>query len=142
MPDKADQVARKISEEYGRLFKAFGVKPTMMDVYLAIFFSEEPVSLKEIAEKTGYGTTTIANTMPIIERIFDVKSFKKPKSKKIYYECKHDTLEIFMKKTRYQLESTKNVVHLLRECEDELTGEKHPKAVRYRGYITKLREDY
>lgn len=142
MFDKSDKVADKIKDEYGRLFQTFGVKPTMMDIYLAIFFSEEPAGQQEISEKTGYGITTVANTMPVIEKIFDVKSFKKPKSKKILYECKHDAFEIFMKKMAYQLATMKEIKLVLKTCEQELEGGKTAKALRYKKYIHKLVSDY
>lgn len=142
MSDKADKVADKITEEYGRLFQAFGVKPTMMDIYLSIFFSEKPAGQKEISEKTGYGISTVTNTMPIIEKIFDVKHFKKPKSKKILYECKHDAFEIFMKKMAYQLATMKEIKLVLKTCEQELEGGKTGKALRYKEYVHKLCSDY
>jgi len=142
MSEIADRVEDKIKEEYGRHFAQFGLKPTMMDIYLTIFFAGEPVGLQEISEKTGYSVTTVANTLPIVEQICDVKSYKKPKSKKIFYECQHNALEIFKRKMKYQLDTMKDIVKLLSECEQELSGEKDAKAVRHQKSISKLLKDY
>ena len=143
MSDVVKHVEEHLTEEYMNMSQEFGFNPTIMRVYMILFFSDKPLGLKEISEKTGYSVSTALNAMTIVEKMTDVRHFKKPKSKKTYYECQHNTLEIIRKKiSQIQDRCVRVLMKTLKEAESELAKDESPKAQRYRGYIKKMIHDY
>ena len=138
MSKATEKVREKVTEELVGMFGDMGMNPTVIKIYLSVFFAEGPVGLSEISKDTGYSLSTISNTMEIIERMFDVRSFKKPKSKKIYYECHYDIYEIIRKRLlMVQNGFFENSIRMLAESQRELDGDQSPEAAEYRKTISK-----
>jgi len=142
MSEITDTVEKNIAEEYEELASYFGFDPTIVRVYMAIFFAEEPIGLKEVSQKTGYSTSTICTMMPKIEDMFDVRKFKKPGSKKNYYECQNNFQSIIEKKLGIMKKFIERVTQNLQECEKLLEESKDKKARIQLGKISKLKESY
>lgn len=142
MPDAAEEVEQEITEAVANMFKRFGADPTMIKIYMPIFFAEEPVGLKEISEKTGYSVSTVCNTMEILERLFDIRKYKKPGSKRIYFECRHNLMEAMSKGAYESKKALDMMMNKVEEMEKKLEGEKTDKSKRYLGYIRKIKDDY
>jgi DNA-binding transcriptional regulator GbsR (MarR family) len=142
MPETTETVEKKITKEYEELSSYFGFDPTIVRIYMAIFFSEEPVGLKEISQKTGYSTSTICTMMPKIEEIFDTTKFKKPGSKKNYYECQNNFQSIIEKKLGILKKFMEHFIQNLQECEKMLEESKDRKAGIQLEKIRKLKESY
>jgi DNA-binding transcriptional regulator GbsR (MarR family) len=71
-----------------------------------------------------------------------VHKFKKPGSKKIYYECQHDVKIILKKKMSETRGHVKKLIKVLEEAEEKLAEDKNPDAVRIRGHIADMRKEY
>jgi DNA-binding transcriptional regulator GbsR (MarR family) len=137
-----EELEKELTEKYVRLSEFYGIEPTIMRVYLTLFLSTKPLGLKEISEKTGYSVSTICNAMEIVERIMDVRSFKKPGSKRIYYECQHDIFLVQQKKLHEAHKQMHSMIEVLTESEKRLEGETELDAIRVKGYLSRAREDF
>ncbi len=138
----ADEVEQAVTDGYVELSKSYGLNPTIARVYMAVFFAEEPISLKEIAEKTGYSKSTAYNTLEYVERLFDVKRVKKPGSKRVYFKCEHSLLMGLKATVDSKIKDLGAVILLLEESERKLSKDPSSKAKTYGEYIRSLREDY
>jgi DNA-binding transcriptional regulator GbsR (MarR family) len=140
MSEVLDEVERDITEKYTRLSQLLGIDPTMEKIYMTLFFSTKPLGLKEISEKTGYSVSTVSNSLGIVERMTDVRRFKKPGSKKVYFECLHDFQLIQRKKMAESQKLIKPLIEEFKSAEDKLEGVKDSEAFEVRQNITQLRE--
>ena len=139
----ADEVEERVTREYMDMCSEFDINPTLAKIYMSLFFAEKPIGLDELVEKTGYGKSTICKSMGLIEHLMDVGRFKKPGSKKIYFECHHDTNEILHKiMVAVKEREVRVMIKLLKESEEKLKKEDTEKAKTYTEYISKLRKDY
>jgi len=138
-----EDVKREFVEKYIKLWKSFGFNETIGRIYGELFFAEKPLTMEEIAKRTGYSVSTVCNAMSIIEQLMDVKKFKKPGSKRVYFQCEHNLLisldKIVKKAWRSEV---KYMLSMLREAEEKLSNEKTEKAKMYKEYISTMRKDY
>jgi len=141
MSSLVDSVKKEVEEGYIKFMDYFGMKPTFMQLYLAVFFAGKPIGLREIAKETGYSISTVSNSMEVIERLTDVRSFKEPGSKKRFYECQHDIMLIQRKKLQEAHNSMIPLIELFKKAEETLINENDPETVKIRGHIRKRREE-
>lgn len=137
-----DEVEEDVTERIARLFELGGANPTILRIYMALFFANKPLGLKEISQKTGYSVSTVCSLMGIVENLFDVKTFKQPGSKKVYYECCYDILKVHHKNMMATRQKAQSIIEVLRETEERLKDEKDPEAAQLQGNISHMREDY
>lgn len=142
MPQISDKVKKELTDKLTEAFAGYGLNPTMTRAYMAIFFSDKPLGLKEISEKTGYSISTVCTTVDVLERLVDIRKFKKPGSKKIYYECEHDIPSTFAKKINNGKRMIQIMTEKLKEGEEKLKKENTPEAKRMLEKLVKMREDY
>jgi histidyl-tRNA synthetase len=74
--------------------------------------------------------------------LLDVHKFKKPGSKKVYYECMHDTKLIVRKKMAESHESIHSLIKLLDESIQRLSVDNDPDAARVREYLAQMKREY
>ena len=142
MSEIIGEVRQDIEEQYTKFFEDFGMSPTLIKIYMSLFFSKEPLGLSEISQDTGYSNSTICQTVDMLVRYTDIRKFKKPGSKKIYYECTHDIKKAVRKKMGGQREMIQTLIRVLKESEEKLDDSKDDDADRMKGHIIKLRKDY
>jgi DNA-binding transcriptional regulator GbsR (MarR family) len=131
-----------MAERVVKLFERHGFNPTVMRIYIIIFLSTKPLGLKEISQKTGYSISTVSNTMEIIEGTMDIRKFKNPGSKKTYFECTHDMVQIHKKKMEAARKEAESMTQILKEAEDLLKDENSPDSAIRLEHIIRLRESY
>ncbi|MFH1404223.1 MAG: hypothetical protein ABIH11_08150 [Candidatus Altiarchaeota archaeon] len=136
------EVREEVTRHYAGIFEEMGLSSTMIDIYMSLFFSKEPMGLQEIAGDTGYSVSTVCNTIDLLVKYTDVRKFKKPGSKKIYYECTHDIKKAMRNKISGHQDMIRGLINVLKESEEKLVGDDDPDAERIRGDIGKLRKDY
>ncbi len=136
------ETEKEMVEKVVKLFEMQGFNPTVMRVYIAIFLSSKPLHMQEISEKTGYSISTVCNTLEITERTMDIRKFKKPGSKRIYFECVHDLALIHRKKMETARQEAHTMVRILAEAENLLKEDKSPDSVVKRENIKRLRHSY
>ncbi|MBD3389059.1 MAG: hypothetical protein GF416_08225 [Candidatus Altiarchaeales archaeon] len=100
------------------------------------------MGLQEIADDTGYSVSTVCKNVNILERMTDVRRFKKPGSKKIYYECQHDIKKALRKKIVEQRGMVQSLVDILKDSDERLRNDEDPDSERIRKDLEKLRKDY
>jgi DNA-binding transcriptional regulator GbsR (MarR family) len=137
-----NQIENEITESMMRLYEGFGLSPTLVRIYMTVFFSTEPIGLNEIAAKTGYSISTICKSMDLIERFMDIRSFKKPGSKKIFWECQHDLILVHRKKMQIGRIGAQSMDNLLANFEEKLPADSDSPTHQTRAFIVKMRNDY
>jgi len=136
------QTEQEFIERVIKVFERQGLNPTVLRIYISIFLSTTPLGLKEISERTGYSMSTVCTTMDIVERNMDVRAFKKPGSKKVYYECLHNMLLMHRKKMEQASDSTKEMIVILTEAEKQMALARSADTVTKLKYVTQMRHDY
>ncbi|VVB53697.1 Uncharacterised protein [uncultured archaeon] len=139
--ETVEEVQEEITEEAVRLWHYFGQDETPARIYMAIFFADEPIGLKEISEKTGYSMSLISTHMDVVERLYDVRRFKKAGSKKIFFTCIHNAQETMEKRMRELDRTLENMLASIEKAEKQLDG-KDPAAQSTLRHIKKLKNDY
>jgi len=142
MNEKIDRIKKEVIKEFLDASEVFGTKPTYAKLYMTLFFSLQPLGLKELSKETGYSVSTVSQAMDHIEKLTDVRKFKKPGSKKIYFECLNDICLVFEKKFRQFEKMTDHFVEVLEETEEKLSEEDTEEAQEILGRVRKRRKDY
>ncbi|MFH1055687.1 MAG: hypothetical protein V1744_06300 [Candidatus Altiarchaeota archaeon] len=142
MSDKYAKVEEEFAEKIVKLFERQGFNPTVMKIYITLFMSTKPLGLKEISEGTGYSMSTVCNTMDIVERTMDVRNFKKPGSKRVYYECLHDLMLVHHKRMDESERETETMIGILKDAEENLKSATDHETAAKRAHIRRLREGY
>ncbi len=142
MSDVVLEVKRDLTEEFTNMSEFLGINQTMVRIYMTLFFSEEPLGLKEISKETGYSTSTVCNTMNVVEAMMDVRRFQKPGSKKIYFECFHDLKYVQNKKITRAIEQIKSLTQKVEEAQEKLKTSKDPKAEKIKENLKELTGAY
>jgi len=140
-----EEISRRISEEYAKMCDSFGINPIIGQIYGTILLSDRPLGLDDIAMRTGYSISTVCKGIEIVERIFDVKRFKRPGSKKVYFVCEYSPFKGMRKVFLDTLgENTRNLISTLEECKRELkeSGINDKEARHYLSIIELLISDY
>jgi len=142
MSDITDEVEEEFTGKAMKALSMFGIQETPMKVYMAIFFTDDAMGLSEISEKTGYSTSTVSNNLPLLEGLLDIRRFKKPGSKKIYWECQHDVGLIQKKKWREAMKAVKTLMEAIDKAKDKLAKDDSDRAKRIDGHLTEWRKAY
>jgi len=138
MGGNVEKTKKELKSSLTRIGSALGINPTMFDIYMELFLSTRPLGLKEISDATGYSISTVCNNMEAIENLLDVRKFRRPGSKKEYYECQNDLTMIYRKKIIRAREILPQIIQALREAEHEIGMEDAAMVER----ITGRRQDY
>ncbi|MCX6694972.1 MAG: hypothetical protein NTU61_01585 [Candidatus Altiarchaeota archaeon] len=136
------EVEREITEDFIEIYERLGVNPVLVRTYMKLFFSTEPLGLKELSEKTGYSISSVCATLDLMEKMMDVKKFKKPGSKKVYYECEHKTTSIMGKKIVQADNQIQMLITILKKAESKLDSDKSPESKLICENLKKVRKDY
>ena len=142
MSDVVFDVEEAVTREWMKSMADFGLNPTLMKIYSTLFFATDALGLAELSEKTGYSTSTICQNMDLLKRLTDIREFKRPGSKKIYYECQHNIKLIQKKKLETLAKQVENLVKVLKESEEKLATVDTDEANVKLGYIKELRTEY
>ncbi|HHQ44575.1 MAG TPA: hypothetical protein ENN13_00370 [Candidatus Altiarchaeales archaeon] len=142
MSKTTDEVRRELTEKFTLLGNEVGGHDTCSKIYMTLFLSPKPLGLNELAEKTGYSNSTICNAMGILEKLTDVRSFKKPGSKKIYYECEQDLSLILGRKFMELRRMLAYFASALRDAEAKLEKDQSDDAKILLKNISKRRKEY
>lgn len=142
MTDNITEAEKAVTDKFVKTAGGYGLSPTIAKIYMTLFFSTEPIGLKEISEKTGYSISTVCGALDLVERIMDIRKFQKPGSKKIYYECQHNVLLAMHKKLNESRKQIQPLIQVLGDALDKLGGDKSPKATKVKEYLTQLKKDY
>jgi DNA-binding transcriptional regulator GbsR (MarR family) len=129
----AQQLEKHFMEHSFGMAKAMGLPDLHAKLAGILFLSIEPICLDELAKKSGYSLSGVSTAMNFLENIGRVKKFRKPGSRKIYYETEHDfakfTCEMFKKAREGKIKPAKEFLpELIKKYEERAKTHKELKA--------------
>ncbi|NJE26244.1 MarR family transcriptional regulator [Thermococcus sp. MV5] len=80
--EKAKQI---MMDHFANTARRFGLSELYGYIYGVLFFEDEPLSLGDIAERTGYSLSHVSTALKLLENLGLVKRIKKPGDKRAYY---------------------------------------------------------
>lgn len=80
-----EEARRIMMEHFANAARRFGLSELYGYIYGVLFFTDEPLSLGEIAEKTGYSISHVSSALKLLESVGLVTRIKKPGDKKAYF---------------------------------------------------------
>lgn len=81
------EAQRIIMNHFAQAARRFGFSELYGYIYGALFLASDPMSLGEIAERTGYSLSHVSTALKSMESIGLVVRVKKPGDKKVYYKA-------------------------------------------------------
>ncbi|NJD98663.1 MarR family transcriptional regulator [Thermococcus sp. LS1] len=123
-----EEAKRIIMEHFANTARRFGLNELYGYIYGVLFFEEEPMSLREIAEKTGYSLSHVSTALKLLENIGLVKRIKKPGDKKAYFKAikniREWRREAYYRKIEEDVRQTReNLLRALKEIEGDESEE-------------------
>jgi DNA-binding transcriptional regulator GbsR (MarR family) len=87
----ADAAREEVIEAMARGLEVYGANRSYGRLYGILFFAEEPLSLDELAEESGYAKSTVSTAMSTLERLHLVyRRSMLGGGKKAYFEAETD----------------------------------------------------
>ncbi|MBD3260247.1 MAG: winged helix-turn-helix transcriptional regulator [Candidatus Altiarchaeales archaeon] len=142
MSDATVEAEKKVRDKYSKILVNYGLKPTLTQIYLTVFFSTKPITLKEIADQTGYSLSNVSTHLKLLERLTDIERHTKPGSKTNYFTCNHNIKDGIRRKISQQKKDIKNINETIKEAINLLEGDDTNKANVYRNKLTRLSKEY
>jgi DNA-binding transcriptional regulator GbsR (MarR family) len=104
-PDGEVEAARQeIVEAFERSAEVYGLKRSYGRLYGLLFFAEEPRSLDELVEESGYAKSTVSSALRRMDRLHLVHRRSLPaEGKKAYYEAERDFWHVFQEFCRHEV---------------------------------------
>jgi len=130
---------RIMMEHFARTARKFGLSELYGYIYGLLFFEEEPMSLREIAERTGYSISHVSSALKFLESIELVTRIKKPGDRKAYYTATKN-IQDWRREAYYRKieEDIKEMRASLLKALEELEEDESEEAVRIKKRIEAL----
>ncbi|ACJ17115.1 Hypothetical transcription regulator [Thermococcus onnurineus NA1] len=124
-----EEARRIVMEHFANAARRFGFSELYGYIYGALFLAKEPMSLSEIAERTGYSLSHVSTALKSMESLGLVVRIKKPGDKKAYYKATK-LLKDWRQAAYYSriLEDIQQMKENLMRALEELEGETGPEA--------------
>ena len=132
---KMNESAKKIEEEFIDLF----CQPVTKDqkeieipfkrIMAILLIEPKPVSIEELAKKTGYSLSMISLKTRTMELLGLIKSVKIPGDRKRYYYAEKDLIKLILE--RYKKSNNEELVKIERRLKDILEKYKDQKNEKY-----------
>jgi len=91
------QLERKILESFASVAETIGYSPLHGKIIGVLLLEGNPVSLEEMAKKTGYSASMISLSLDFLELMEVIKKVKKSGDRKLYVSLNGDLLGILKK---------------------------------------------
>ncbi|AFL95300.1 putative transcription regulator, MarR family 2 [Thermococcus cleftensis] len=82
-----EEAKRIVMNHFAGAARRFGFSELYGYIYGALFLAREPMSLAEIAERTGYSLSHVSSALKAMESLGFVVRVKKPGDKRAYYRA-------------------------------------------------------
>ncbi|WP_229387682.1 HTH domain-containing protein [Methanosarcina sp. DH2] len=89
-----DQIDREFINFYQRVGKAYGMDSLTSTIVARLFIEPGEVSIKELAEETGYSLASVSNKVRQLEPSGFIVKRTKPGTRKIYVRADKDVLRV------------------------------------------------
>ncbi|AJC70774.1 MarR family transcriptional regulator [Thermococcus guaymasensis DSM 11113] len=130
------EAKRIMMEHFARTSRKFGLSELYGYIYGLLFFEDEPMSLREIAERTGYSLSHVSSALKFLESIGLVTRIKKPGDRKAYYTSTKNIQE-WRREAYYRKieEDVKEMRESLLKALAELEGDESEEAMKLKKRI-------
>ncbi|AEC51822.1 hypothetical protein PNA2_0906 [Pyrococcus sp. NA2] len=123
-----EEAKRIVMETFANTARRLGQSELVGYIYGALFLSNEPLSLSEIAEITGYSVSHVSSAMRVLEGVGLVQRIKKPGDRRAYFVATKNFSEwrssAFYEKILRDIDETrKNLKTALEKLEGEHSEE-------------------
>lgn len=145
--DDADPVREaraEVIEALERSAEIYGLNRSYGQLYGILFFEDEPISLDELVEKSGYAKSTVSTAMKHLERLHMVHRRSVPgEGKKAYYEAETDFWQILQSFLQREVQREIDVMlRALTSAEESLEGVDDERAKHALQRVRSLRRTY
>lgn len=94
--DDAAAARETVIEAMGRAAESYGLSRSYGRLYGELYFAEEPLSLDELVERSGYAKSTVSTAMSTLDRFHMVRRTSIPgEGKKAFFEAERDFWYVF-----------------------------------------------
>lgn len=81
----------EVIEAFATTAEMYGTRPSYGRLYGVLYFAREPLSLDELAERSGYAKSTVSTAMSTLERYYLVKRRSlRGEGKRAFFEAERD----------------------------------------------------
>lgn len=142
--DSVQAAKETVVEAFGRTAELYGASRSVGRVYGRLFFAEDPTSLDELVERTGYAKSTVSTATSTLERFHLVhRRSIKGEGKRAYFEANRDLWVVFQRFMDHQVSrEVRIMLEALEEAEATLEAADSPQADRNLERVRSLRETY
>jgi len=110
------KIEKEIYSTFANVASSIGYSELHGRIIAILLVEQRPLSLQEIAKKTGYSLSSISLSLDLLEILGMIKKIKKPADKKLYVKLEGDILSGLKK--AFILRVQKNVVETLQKFEE------------------------
>jgi len=149
--DDGDDVSEAVAQARERVIEAlersadvYGFNRSYGRLYGILFFADEPVSLDELVERSGYAKSTVSSAMTDMERFHMVYRRSIPgEGKKAFYEAERDFWTIIQEMIRGEFQREVTIMtQALADAEESLEDVDSEQAKRDLEKIRQLQQIY
>lgn len=145
--DDADPVAEARAEVIEALKQAaeiYGLNQSYGHLYGVLFFADEPLSLDELVERSGYAKSTVSTGMKTMQRLHLVHRRSIPgEGKKVFYEAQTDFWQVIQEFLRREVQREIDIMtQALASAEDQLEAVDSERAAEDLERVRKLKSMY
>ena len=91
LPEEVAAAREEIIEAAARSAEVYGLNGSYGRLYAILFFAGDPLSLDELADRSGYAKSTVSTAMQDLERLHFVDRRSIPgEGKRLYFEAETD----------------------------------------------------
>ena len=90
-PEEIEAARKEVIEAAARSAEVYGLNRSYGHLYGELFFADEPLSLDDLVERSGYAKSTVSTAMQHMERLHIVQRRSVPgEGKRLYFEAETD----------------------------------------------------
>jgi len=101
-------------ELFSKMSNSFGGDSLFFKIFVLSYISPEPISMEELADKTGYSLASLSTRIKMFEAAGFLNKTRKPGSKKVYVSAEKNMIKMFrdhfMKKEELGMQIVMNEV--------------------------------
>ncbi|MCD6496326.1 MAG: hypothetical protein J7K54_03585 [Candidatus Aenigmarchaeota archaeon] len=137
MPDGM-KVENEVFTVFSNLAKTIGYSPLHGKIIATLIVKKNPLTLQEVAKRTGYSTGMISLSLDLLEVLGVIKKIKKTGDRKLYVQLEGDLLEILKKAVIVKVKNgIAGALEEISEKKAEARKEKSPRSLELLGTLEK-----
>jgi DNA-binding transcriptional regulator GbsR (MarR family) len=130
IPEEVQAAREEVIEAAARSAEVYGLNGSYGRLYAILYFAEEPLSLDDLADRSGYAKSTVSTAMQAMERLHFIKRRSIPgEGKRLYFEAETDAWRIAQQILNQEVRREfRTMTQALDAAEEHLDGVEHPQA--------------